>query len=160
MKRTCRSSSAGITLIEVLVFIVVVSVGIAGLLAAFDVNVRNSADPMVRKQLVAAAESMLDEILSQPITGNGVHPAATQASRAASLFDEVDDYAGFTSIGIYAIDGVTPISGLSAYSLSVAVDATATLPGVPAGALRMITVSVAGNGENFSLSGYRSNYAE
>ncbi|MFZ2268427.1 MAG: type II secretion system protein [Azonexus sp.] len=160
MRRACRAASSGITLIEVLVFIVVVSVGIAGLLAAFDVNVRNSADPMVRKQLVAVAESMLDEILSQPITGNGVRPAATQASRAASLFDEVDDYAGFTSVGIYAIDGAAPIVGLGGYTLSVAVDATATLPGVPAGALRRITVSVAGNGESFALSGYRSNYAE
>jgi MSHA pilin protein MshD len=153
---------AGITLVEVLVFIVVVSVGLAGLLAAFDVNIRNSADPMVRKQLVAAAESLLDEILSQPITGNGVHPPATQASRAAGLFDEVDDYAGFTTTGIYSIDGATAIPGLdtAAYSVSVAVDATATLAGVPAGALRKITVTVTGPGESFVLAGYRSNYAE
>lgn len=150
----------GVTLLEVLVFIVVVSVGIAGLLAAFDVNVRTSADPMVRKQLVAAAESLLEEVLAQPIAGDGVRPAATQASRAGALFDEVDDYHGLATAGIYAIDGSVPIAGLESYSLSVAVDATATMPGVLAGAMRKVTVTVGGFNEVFRLTGYRTNYAD
>lgn len=155
-----RRRASGVSLIEVLIFIVLVSVGIAGLLAAFDVNVRTSADPMIRKQLVAVAESMLDEVLAQPLTGNGVRPPATQASRAASLFDEVDDYNGFATTGIYAIDGASPVSGLSAYSVAVSVDSAAALAGAAAGAVRLVTVTVSGNGERFVLAGYKTNYAE
>ena len=153
---------SGITLIEILVYIVVISVGIAGLLSAYDVSIKSSADPMVRKQLVAAAESMMDEILAQPVAGNGLRPAggATQANRAAGLFDEIDDYHGFATTGIYAIDGTLPVSGLSTYSVAVSVSSTATLTGVPASALRLITVVMSGNGESFSLAGYKSSYAE
>lgn len=156
-----KQRQRGVTLIEVLVFIVVISVGLSGLLVAFDINVRHSADPMVRKQLVSIAESMLDEVLAQPITGDGVRPAggATQANRAAGLFDEVDDYNGYGVglVGVYAIDGVLPINGLSAYGLTVTVDSAATLSAIPA---RKVTVAVSGSGESFSLAGYRTNYAE
>lgn len=53
----------GMTLIELIVFIVVVSVGLAGVLTVFSVTVRNSADPLVVKQALAVADSMLEEIL-------------------------------------------------------------------------------------------------
>jgi MSHA pilin protein MshD len=149
----------GITLIEVLVFIVVVSVGVVGLLSTFQITVKSSADPMVQKQLVAVAESLLDEILAQPIAGDGVRPSggATQANRAAGNLDEVDDYDGFATTGIYALDGVSVVSGLSAYSVSVSVNTAATLGGVAA---RLVQVVVSGNGELFKLSGYKTNYAE
>lgn len=53
----------GMTLIELIVFIVVVSVGLAGVLTVFSVTVRNSADPLVVKQALAVADSLLEEIL-------------------------------------------------------------------------------------------------
>lgn len=53
----------GMTLIELIVFIVVVSVGLAGVLSVFSVTVRNSADPLVVKQALAVADSLLEEIL-------------------------------------------------------------------------------------------------
>lgn len=54
---------AGITLIELVLYIVIVSVGIAGILSVMNVTTQHSADPMVRKQALAAAESLLEEIL-------------------------------------------------------------------------------------------------
>ena len=57
-----------ITLIELLVFIIIVSVAIVGVLSVLNLTVRHSADPMVRKQVLALAESILAEIEQQPFT--------------------------------------------------------------------------------------------
>ncbi len=55
----------GFTLIELIIFIVVVSAGLAGILAVMDTTVKSSADPMVRKQAMALAESILEEIMAK-----------------------------------------------------------------------------------------------
>lgn len=59
---------SGISLIELILFIIIVGVGIAGILMTFNVGVRGSADPMVRKQAIAIAESLLLEIEQQAFT--------------------------------------------------------------------------------------------
>lgn len=59
---------SGVTLVELIVFIVVVSVGVVGLLSTMDSTIRFSADPMIRKQMVAIAESLLNEVQQQPFT--------------------------------------------------------------------------------------------
>lgn len=53
----------GMTLIELIVFIVVISLGLAGVLSVFSVTARSSADPLLAKQALAVADSMLEEIL-------------------------------------------------------------------------------------------------
>ncbi|MDD5295937.1 MAG: type II secretion system protein [Rhodocyclaceae bacterium] len=58
----------GLSLIELLLFIVVVSVGLAGVMVTYRVTVKASADPMVRKQALAVAEALLTEIEQQPFT--------------------------------------------------------------------------------------------
>lgn len=59
---------AGLTMVELIMFIVVVSVGIVGILMVFDVAVKGSADPMQRKQAIAIAEALLTEIEQHPFT--------------------------------------------------------------------------------------------
>lgn len=63
-----RRGSRGVTLVEQIIFMVIVSVGIVALLSTFGVSLRHSADPMVRKQMLAVAESLLAEVLHQPFT--------------------------------------------------------------------------------------------
>ena len=46
----------GFTLIEVIIFIVVVAAGLAGILSVSNTVVKSSADPVVRKQTIAIAE--------------------------------------------------------------------------------------------------------
>ena len=55
----------GFTLIELIIFIVIVGVAMAGILSVFNTSVKSSADPMVRKQTIAIAESLLEEILQK-----------------------------------------------------------------------------------------------
>lgn len=67
-RRYCRHLCTGISLIELIMFILVVSIGVVGILSVFNEAVRGSADPMRRKQAIAIAETVLTEIEQQPFT--------------------------------------------------------------------------------------------
>ena len=58
----------GATLIELIVFIVIISVAVAGIMAVLNISVRHSADPLIRKQMLAIAESLMEEVQLQPFT--------------------------------------------------------------------------------------------
>lgn len=142
----------GFTLIEVVIFIVVVSAGLAGILAVSNTVVRSSADPMVRKQAVAVAESMLEEIVLKEYA----NPVGGYAGVDRAQFDDVDDYAGYATTGIRDVSG-SAVAGLERYNVAVAVAATTDLTGVAAKEIT-VSVTVTGSNEAISLTGYRSNY--
>ena len=58
----------GVTLVELVVFIVIVSVSVAGVLIAIDRSARSSAQPLVIKQALAIAEALLEEVQLMPFT--------------------------------------------------------------------------------------------
>jgi MSHA pilin protein MshD len=57
-----RRHRAGMSLIEVVVFIVVLGIGLAGILTLYNRLTIASVDPIVRKQALAIASSLLEEI--------------------------------------------------------------------------------------------------
>lgn len=59
---------AGLTLIELIIFVAIVGIAVTGVLLAYNTAVRGSADPIVRKQAAVIAESLLSEVLAQPFT--------------------------------------------------------------------------------------------
>lgn len=59
---------AGVTLIELIMFIVIVGAAIAGVMAILNLTTGRSADPMIRKQMLAIAESLLEEVTMVPFT--------------------------------------------------------------------------------------------
>ena len=63
---------AGLSLIELVMFIVIVGVAVAGVLSVMNVTTRHSADPMIRKQAQAIAESLLEEIELQGLADVGL----------------------------------------------------------------------------------------
>jgi MSHA pilin protein MshD len=164
-KQHRKARSRGFTLIELIIFIVVVSAGLAGILSVINTVVKSSADPMMRKQTIAIAESLLEEILLKdycdPDTvDTSTSPPTCGANTVESgrnNYDDVDDYNGYnTSSGIVDMLGVaTP--GLTQYNISPAVTVVAStdLAGVAA---KKITVSVTGPQGTISLTGYRANY--
>ncbi len=52
----------GFTLIEMIIFIIIVALGVLGLLMVFNVVSKNSVDPQLRKQALALAEGFLEEV--------------------------------------------------------------------------------------------------
>lgn len=58
----------------------IIGVSVAGVLMVYDNSVRKSADPMVRKQAVAIAEAMLNEVLAQAYTYCDPQDAANDAA--------------------------------------------------------------------------------
>jgi len=157
-----RFRQRGISLIEVVVFIVIVSVGVVGLMSVMSTTVRYSADPMQRKQAVAMAEAILDEVLAKdfanPAGGFGETNFNTCPGRLQ--YDDVGDYACFDGVPATAVIlgtntlGASFIPALAGYSATVAVaDVT-----VSSAAMKRITVTVTGGAEPIELSGYRADY--
>lgn len=175
--------AAGLTLIELLLFIVVVGIALAAVLRVFIAATAASADPLIRRQELAIAESLLREVQLMPFTwcdpadANAGLNTTTSASGCASLaeaigpeasetrygptyFDNVNDYAGFSMTGIRDITN-TAVSGLTGYSASVAVAAAALDSITPAsGDALKITVTVTGpDASSLVLQGWRTRYA-
>ena len=156
-----NKSQQGVSLIEVLLFIVIIGIALASVLSVLNIANRNSVDPLMRKQALAIAESLLEEVELQDFSNpsGGFSGAATQANR--TLFDDIFDYNGFSTSGIYPADGTaTIITGLDNYSVNVSVANSAAAWGtVPATAVAEITVTVTDpNGQSLSAVGYRVDY--
>jgi len=183
----CPRRFRGVTLIELIVFIVIVGVAMAGLFAAFNTVTAASADPQVRKQVLAIAESLMEEVQLMPFTycdpddanaatASGTGGCAVAANNedlvmgpegaetrysTTSRFDNVSDYHGFSmASGIQDIENNT-ISGLGSYSASIAITRAGTALGLAANedALK-ISIQVTGPGSvSMTLDGYRTRYA-
>jgi MSHA pilin protein MshD len=57
-----------VSLVELIVFIVIVSVAVAGVLLALNLTTRASADPLTQKQALAIAEALLEEVQLRSFT--------------------------------------------------------------------------------------------
>jgi len=162
----------GLTLIELLMFIVVVGIALAAMLRIFTAATTASADPMIRHQQLAIAESLLREVQLMPFTWCDPDDANVETATSAvvsatgcattvessgpesgetrygpsNYFDNVNDYAGLSMSGIRDISN-TVVSGLSGYSASVAV-VPAVLDSVLATEALQITVTVVGPGDD------------
>lgn len=162
-------------------FIVIVGIAVGGILMVFANTTRASADPLIRKQALAIAESLLEEIRLMPFTfcdpddanaataANAAGCATTPEAmgpeagetRYAALtpYDNVNDYNGFAMAGgILDITGAA-IAGLDAYSATVAI-APIAFGGIAATDALQITVTVTGPASiAVTLDGIRTRHA-
>jgi MSHA pilin protein MshD len=147
------SRQHGFTLLEMVIAIVVLGVGLAGVLAAFATVGRGSADAAIAQQMLAIAEEMLEEVQLKPYT---VAANAARLDCERVNFNDTLDYNGYATSGrICTIDG-SAIASLAGYSVQVSVQA-ASLAGV--GAARRIDVTVSRGSESITLVGWRTDYA-
>lgn len=176
-----RRAMRGLSMVELLIFIVVVGAALAGVLAALLPGSQASADPLLRRQALAIAEALLEEVQLMPFTWCDADDAnvetATSAAGCATTpetpgpeagegrfappsFDHVNDYNGYTPAGIVDLTN-TPIPALAGYSASVGVAAAdlGSLTAASGHALR-ITVTVNGpHGTSVTLDGWRTRHA-
>jgi MSHA pilin protein MshD len=136
----------GFTLVELVIFIVIVSVGVTGILLVMNTVVASSADPMVRKQALALADSILEEILQKDYAD----PDGTSGETTRATFDDVDDYNGKSNSTFTDLP-----ASLATYLITIVVDAPASLNGVTT---KRVRVTVSHGRESITLTGYRGNY--
>lgn len=158
-----RHDQRGLTLIELIMFIVIVSVGLAGILLVINTVVKSSADPVVRKQSIAMADAILEEVLLKAYTPSSTYDTtgADCAAPDRSRIDDVDDYACFDgSTATKKIPGSQMIASatgplLDTFWAKVEVSA-ATVSGA---SMKKVTVTVTDpSNAVYALSGYRGNY--
>ena len=172
----------GISLIEQVVFIIIISVGVIGLVSVMNPAIRASAAPILTKQLVAIAESLLNEVMHQPFTWCDPDDAAASTAQSyadcanpqnanttvpnlesrsgvapGTAYDNVSDYGNQTWADISDVSGNNAMLGYMA-SVTVA-NAGAALGLADNTAALSVTVTVTRGGESFSLTGYRFRYA-
>lgn len=153
----------GLSLIEILVFMVIVSVGLSGMLSTFQVTLQRSADPLIQRQMLAVAESLLDEILTRDFA-----PAADSfvpSSKACDTFrveraqyDDVADYDGVTDCPVYSLADNTAVAGLEAYRVSITAASASGLNGLNSAEAIKVIVTLRQADQSLTLQGWRTNY--
>ena len=147
----------GATLIELVVSIVILSIGVTAIMMVVYQTSSRSADPLVRSQAISIATAYMEEILAQPLTDpaggdtGGPEPGESRAS-----YDDVTDYHGLSDTSGAVDQAGNSIAGLEGYNVSISVTG-ATLNGDPA---RRIAISVTYDGDAdfaFPLAAFRLN---
>jgi MSHA pilin protein MshD len=169
-----KPNARGTTLVELVVFIVIVGVSVAGILMVIDRAARASSDPLVAKQALAIAEAFLEEVQLMPFTycdpddpavstaqstvdctlkveaigpeaAFGGQPNNESRSSADSPFDNVNDYHGYNTSPTGIKDIVTNATIPALSAYNVQVSVAATTLGTIASTdALLITVTVTG----------------
>lgn len=148
-----RRGESGFTLVELVITIVVLAAGLAGILVVFQETTARSADPQLRAQARAIAEAYMEEILLQSFADpdSGATGNSEEANRAD--FDDVWDYDAITKQSPPQDRFGNPLTQLDDYRVSVDVDS--------AGGRAAITVRVehtASTKVDYTLRSERAGY--
>jgi MSHA pilin protein MshD len=113
MSARAPRGAQGFTLIELIVFIVIVSVGIAGVLASLNISVQHSADPLQPKQALAIAEATLESMLLKSYADLSPAPASTTpvTGYTATVTVTTGDTIGTVTATRIQVSVTTPSSG-------------------------------------------------
>ncbi len=142
---------AGVTLVELIVALTLATVVMGSIWSAWTLLSTRSADPLVARQQLAVAQSLLREIELQPLPGTAV--AAATPGRTG--FASISDYDGLTMNGISDIEGQA-VPGLQSYGASISVQPQA-FSGVAASQGWWIQVNVTGpDGRALLLGAWRA----
>jgi len=167
-----RVKQQGVTLVELVISIVIMSIAMVAMMNSFSVSMSHSADPLWRNKTLKLAQLYLDEILSKAYDENtplGGIPALTTPScaslgpdgtEARADYDDVDDYHGISNQTPVSLVGSLD-SSYDDYSVSVTVECD-TAGNVSASGnnhAKKITVEVTPpNSSTMTFAAYKGNY--
>ena len=188
MSTSSMRRARGFSLIEVIIVIVVLTIAIGGVLRIISLTTSNSADPQLRKQALAIAASLLEEIelahftycdpLTDPNPTSATAPVnctvpeamGPEAGNNGRMYDNVNDYGSLAGAVTYTTDAAG-----NAFPAGYVAKVTITAePGLgPTGAtisasttpngmnvLRIsVAVSYGSGGDSVVLDGIRTRYA-
>lgn len=174
-------NQAGFTLVELIIFIVVVGISAVSILSVYRITAKNSVEPILRKQAQSIASSLLSEILSHAYThcdpSDDNAEVATRVEECATLpealgpepgesrfvapqFNNVNDYHGYTMNPVVSVSN-TPLPRLKDFRASVSITPVgAVIFSLPSNDdVLQINVTVTGPGISITETGYRFKYA-
>lgn len=155
--------SAGVTLVELIVAMVIIGVALAGTVAVFARSTRASADPVIQQQMAAIADNMMEEVLQKPFVGpsGGVPPCPASTTAARATFYEICDYNNYGKnvSGVKDVEG-NAVAGLEGFNVLVTV-ANVALTNVASADAAQVTVTVSYPADtadfpNLVLNGWRT----
>lgn len=163
----------GFTLIEIVVFLMVSSIALVGVLKVYQLSVSRSADGVASKIAIEAAYSLLEEIEVMPFTycdtsdsalmtavsiagcatPQGLSPFPGKSRGGAVPFSNVGDFGGYSQLGIRDLNG-NAILGLESHRITVRLTQP-SVAGVAAANVIKIEVEVSGPYSTHSVFGYK-----
>lgn len=144
--KTARARQYGVTLVEMIMFMVIISIALAGILQIMRFTTANGADPLRRKQALMIAEALLEEVRQAGFTY--CDPSSDNADTAASTsectvkenwgnevagalrpYDNVNDYvvapntpnAAFNGGGAALLDALARPMNVAGYGATVTI---------------------------------------
>lgn len=157
--------SRGATLLELIVFLVIIGVALTAFLNIFTQSQAGAVDPLIRVRALELAQSQIDEVLARRFDENtpiGGVPACNAIGGATCLgiapeagFDDVGDFHNFSDSVSYP-----------GYTIQIAVTEAGSDLGLPSNdQARLIRVSVttpptstSGVSDTITLSAYKVNF--
>lgn len=153
------------TLVELVIVIVIISLAMSAGLAAFSFLTGRSSDVLIQTRMVDLAQLYADEILSKrwdEDTGNGGVPTyvgcrITDDVENRDKYDDVDDYNGISNEApAFADQSLAAL--YSGYTISVSVSCDNSVGANTNGAKRIEMVVTAVNGQQGRFAVYRGNF--
>ena len=156
----------GVTLVELVITIVIISIGVSGVVGAFALISGRSSDPLFQTRAVALSQLYMDEIMGQryseatPVGGvpkaNGCDISTEESGR--SEYDDVDDYNAINQRVPRDAEGAV-LSGYEGFSVSVTVECAGSAVGLPSDDAKRVELTIAAPAEQtFVFSAYRANF--
>lgn len=167
----------GVTLVELVISIVILSIAMIALMNAFSVSISSSADPLWRNKTLKLAQLYLDEIQAKNyddatpvgglpfVTNPGCGSLGPEGGEVRADFDDVDDYDGLTDAPPVSLVGSLDAS-YDSYQVTVSVvcdgatvDAVDTSNATANNHGKKITVTITPPGQTaIPFSVYRGNF--
>ncbi|MCD8523439.1 MAG: type II secretion system GspH family protein [Saccharospirillaceae bacterium] len=156
----------GLTLVELVIMLIIISVALAGSLKAFSLLSGRSSDALLQSRSISLAQIYLDEILARQFDENtgpaGVPPyngvcRITDDGESRAQYDDVDDYNGINAEDPALMD--QSLAGLyNGYRVSIEVHCDNSLGIHAEGAKRIDLTITAPDGRVSRFNAYKGNF--
>jgi MSHA pilin protein MshD len=152
-----KKIKAGFTLIEMVIAIVIISIGLVGVIPVLNITTRFSADPILKKHLLMVSEAMLEEIMLRDYANAECLPSCLPNNSVdRPNYTAVDYYNGWNQLYKKDIADNDIPAPFNTFTVTVSVALTADLgASIPA---KKITVKTTYKSDSITLIGYRTDH--